>query len=81
MMTSDPYRAPELPPDTPAHDHLEVVEPRSADKASNLWIPIAVSVAIVLGLSYFYTHSTDIQPSARADASGQTMPRQTPSPN
>jgi hypothetical protein len=80
-MATDPYRAPELPP-LPPHAHGEVVCPQpkaSTEKAPNLWIPIALAVAVVLGLSYLYTHSADIQPGARADASG-SIGGPTPSP-
>ena len=81
-MASDPYRAPEVAPDVPIRNLPQTTDPlrtnREARMSTAFWVPIALALAFVIGLSYYYRH-TDIVPNALADAGAVTA--SVPSPN
>jgi hypothetical protein len=55
---------PYLPPEIPQNANLPEA-PQSADRHPIVWLPIAVIIAVVIGLGYYYFGQT-ISPSMRA---------------
>jgi hypothetical protein len=81
-MAHDPYRAPELAPDVPVRDLAVTTDPlrvTPAERMPSFWVPIAIAVAIVLGLSFYYVGHTNVPPNVRADSG--TATQSVPSPN
>jgi hypothetical protein len=81
IMSSDPYRAPEIAPDVPirdlpqATDPLRVVEP--AGRTAALWIPIAIALAFAIGVAYYHFDHTNVAPNVHTSA----VPVSPPNPN
>ena len=81
-MASDPYRAPEVAPDVPIRELPQTTDPlrtnREARMSTAFWVPIALAIAILIGLSYYYVGHTSVAPNVRADAGAVTHSEPSP---
>jgi hypothetical protein len=79
IMPSDPYRAPEIPPDVPVSDLPETdplhVEPTG--KLAALWVPVAIALAFAAGLIYLHYHHPNAAPSVHTSAALHSTPNLT----
>jgi sensor c-di-GMP phosphodiesterase-like protein len=69
---ANPYLPPEIPPDA---DLPEAPHPMtSVERQSASWVPLAIVVAIVIGLGYYFYGQSTMSPSMRAADAAKSQP-------
>ena len=72
---ANPYLPPEIPPDA---DLPEAPHPVAPVERPRLWLPLAIVIALVVGIIYYYYGHTTMGPHMRAaDAVTQSTPTRT----
>ena len=73
---ANPYLPPEIPPDADLPEAPHPVTP--VERQPRSWLPLAIVIALVIGIGYYYYGHTMMGPHMRA---ADAVTKSTPSPH